>query len=439
METSYTPLQHGSSGAPVAGERLVPRLVATSLLTVLLYGFATEAIAADFGTPPSGPYRILFNDHTVYARPNLLKAKRVFAALAKDGQIFVPLRSMFEQMGAVVTVSPDGKTITAVKSDARVSVTLGKSEAMIQGETRPLDAPPMLHRGIVLVPVRFLSEALGAYVEWIPERHIVVVRYNPALPPPIVPPTPIPTVAPTAAPPIPTATPTPSEHAHRSNRSFIEGALWGPQNYNEFAAGEFCRHSYIADGAYALKNSPLALKVDFRQAAYVTSDTLTDRNGNHFTSFANIEGGSTLTPVFLGRQSSLDGRVEYQIADPRISVGVGYLHTSTNYGYPRLNAVGAGIEKLPDFRPGINLFGSAFYYPTASGDYTVTDAASSNVGKIYRQEYTIVKYDLGAALVWEHSPAYLYGGFNGDRYRAKQNAPVDQTHDGPYIGLGVTL
>lgn len=101
--------------------------------------------------------------------------------------------------------------------------------------------------------------------------------------------------------------------------------------------------------------------------------------------------------------------------------------------------MGVGIEKLPDLRSGINFFGSAFYYPTASGDYTVTSPGSSNLGKTYRQQYGIVKYDIGLALVMTHFPIYLYGGFNGDRYTAKQDAPIGQTHDGPYVGLGVKI
>ncbi|HVN69470.1 MAG TPA: hypothetical protein VMU38_07480, partial [Candidatus Binatia bacterium] len=59
----------------------------------------TAAPAPDFGSPPSGQIPILYNDHHVYATPDTLKQGRVLAALAKGGEIYVPLRSMFEQMG----------------------------------------------------------------------------------------------------------------------------------------------------------------------------------------------------------------------------------------------------------------------------------------------------------------------------------------------------
>ena len=392
-----------------------------------------------FGAPPSGEIPILYNDHTVYAKPDILKRSRVLAALVKNGHVYIPLRSMFEQMGAAVSVSDDGNTITASKEGASVSVTLGKAEVVVNGETRPLDVPPMLYHGVVLVPVRVISEALGAYVLWVHDRRLVVVRYNPVVPPPPPPirstmppvPTAPPTIAPLVATPTPSPTPTPYSY-----RGFIQAAFSAPHNYNEFSDGQWCPESYLVSGGYAFKDSPLAVKLDYRQDVYVTSDNF-DTGGNHYTQFATIDGGVAFTPVFLARQSTLDARLEFQIAAPRIYLGVGYLHTANNYGYPQLNGAGFGIEKLPDLRPGVNLYGSAFYYPSASGNYTVMDPASVNVGKTYQQEYQILKYDAGLALVFAHSPLYLEGGVSGDRYGAKRNAPIGQTHDGLYLGLGV--
>lgn len=393
-----------------------------------------SAVAAspDFGSPPSGEIPILFNNHTIYAKPDVLKQGSVLAALVKDGQIYVPLKSMFEQMGATVSASADGNTVTAVKDGVNVSVTVGKAEVVINGETRPLDVPPMIYKGIVLVPVRVLSEALGAYVQWVPDQHVVVVRYIPPTPVPTAAPTAAPTIAPTSAPtlaPIPVQTPYPA---------FIQAAYTRPSNYNEFVAGGYCS-GYLVSGGWAIKNSRFAIKLDYRYDSYVTSDTLTTANGNQYTRFSTIDGGSALVPVSLASQSTFDARVEYRVASPWIYVGVGYLNASNSYGYPQLNAAGFGVEKLPNLVQGVNLYGSVFYYPSASGNYTINNPASSNNGKVYPQHYGITKYDIGLALVMKHFPLYLYGGFNADTYSAKQNAPIGQTHAGPYIGVGVKL
>ena len=145
---------------------------------------AGSAPPANFGAPPSGQIPILYNDRHVYSRPDVLKQGRVLAALVRGGTILIPLRSMFEQMGATVSYDPSSKTAVVSKSGAEVRVTVGKPEVIINGESRPLDVPPILYQGDVLVPVRVISEGMGAYVQWVPDRRLVVVRYIPATPPP---------------------------------------------------------------------------------------------------------------------------------------------------------------------------------------------------------------------------------------------------------------
>ena len=415
--------------------------IGAALLLLLLS--AVKADAADFGSRPSGEIPIIFNDRTVYAKPDVLKRNRVLAALVREEQIYVPLRSMLEAMGATITVSSNGNTITADKPGSRVSVTLGIAEVIINGEVRSLDVPPIRVRGILLVPVRVLSEALGAYVQWVPEKHVVVVRYlaSPPSPVPAAPPAAAPISSPTAsstafaAPPTaaPTAIPTSASYS-----MFVTAAYSRPMNYNEFVAGGYC-DTYLLGAAYAPLRSAFAVKADFRQDAYVTSSNASDAFRNHYTSFGTIDGGRAFVPVFRARQNSLDVRVEAKVAAPRLYVGVAYLRTSNNYGYPNLNAVGGGLEKLPDLHPGFSFYGSAFYYPSASGTYTVSNPASINNHNSYDQRFAVLKYDVGVALVIAHSPVYIHGGYSGDRYSVHQNAPVGQVHTGPYAGLGVKI
>lgn len=405
------------------------------LMLGLVIAAVTPAWAsnADFGTPPSGQIPILYNDHTVYSKPDLLKEGRVLAASVQNGQMYVPLKAMFEQMGATVTASPDGNTYTVTRGDSSASVTLGKNEVVVNGSSRPLDVPPILFHGIVLVPIRVLSEALGAYVEWVPAKRLVVVRYIPPTPPPTPSPTAMPSVAPA-----PTATPIP-ERSPAPYIAYVAAALSARSNYNEFTSGQHCNQSYLVSAAFAPANSRWAGKIDFRQDAYVTNSNVTDVLGNQYTQFATIDGGYAATPVFLGKQSSIDARLEYQVANPRVYVGLGYLQTSNNYGYAQLRGLGAGVEKLPELRPGISYYGSAFYYPNASGNFTVASPGSSNNGTTYRQRYAVTKLDVGLALVLRNFPVFLYGGYSGDEYNAKQNARIGQTHNGPYLGLGVKL
>ena len=71
---------------------------------------------------------------------------------------------MLEQMRAMVTALDDGRTFTASKPGASVTVRLGVKRVTINDETRPLGVTPMLYNGSALVPIHVMSEVLGAYV-----------------------------------------------------------------------------------------------------------------------------------------------------------------------------------------------------------------------------------------------------------------------------------
>jgi hypothetical protein len=321
-------------------------------------------------------------------------------------------------------VSYDGasKSVKATKPGSEVQVTLGKNEVLINGESRPLDVPPMMYKGSLLVPVRVISEALGAYVQWVPEQHVCVVRY--------VPPTPVPTPAPKAS---ATPAPTPAPSAAPKELGYLQGGYTLGRNYNEYAAGVNGKGSSFV-GSGALLFDPFAIKVDFRQDQYLTTANATSTSGAPLTQFNTIDGGTDFAPQFQARQSTLDGRLEFKIASPQIYIGGSYVQASNNYGNPRLTGAGAGLEKLPDFQSPLGWFGSAFYYPVIKGNYTVPFTSSSNFGKVYSVQYQLLKYDIG---IYFGGTVYGMLGYSGDRMTVKQNAPIGQTHSGPYVGLGI--
>ena len=416
----------------------------TGTATSATSGTQVADAMANFGSPPSGEVPILYNDHHVYANPDTLRQGRVLGAIVSHGSLMVPLRSMFEQMGATVSYDAASKSVTAQKEGAQVQVTLGKNEVIINGESRPLDVPPMMYKGTLMVPVRVISEALGAYVEWEPSQHLCVVRY--------LPPTPVPTPAPTEAPtPVPTPAPTPAPTT-APVLGFAQGGATFGKVYNEFSAGSRDAQgagvgsatsgfdgSFVIAGAYLF--NPWALKVDFRQDGYDTTVSNTNQScsSGGCTVFTTIDGGTAVVNAFRAKQSTLDGRLEYNIgAYPGLYIGVGYLQASNNYGYPTLHGPGAGLEKLPSFDQGWSWFGSAFYYPNANGTWVNNDETSSTFNQSFKQSYNILKYDIGLNVDFSGSPFYIYAGYSGDRYTKKDNnEPINQTHSGPYAGLGV--
>ena len=429
------------------------KLLSTAALVVLLGATGgnlgntviaqTAPAPADFGAPPSGTIPILFNDHHVYSRPDKLKQGRVLAALVRGGTILIPLRSMFEQMGASVAWDPASRTADISKAGADVKVTVGKPEVIINGETRPLDVPPEVYQGVVVVPVRVISEGMGAYVQWVPEQRLVVVRYQPPTPPP--PPPPAATAVPTAA---PTATPTPVPAAYQDH--FIVGDyIISPKVYNEFSPGNIGSGSYTVRGGleFNIGNMPWMLEGDYRQWVYPHNQGIATPAGFAPGMSCGAAGafgtsgcvttiggtGSTFVPSFTVRDYDFDGRLGLRVANPRIYVGVGYLYRGNNAGYPNLHGWGAGVEKLPDLDQTFTVYGSAYYYWNVNGSCGVGVCPTGP----YTLAYNILKYEIGGAFRFGNSPIFFDFGWLGDRGNNSSNAPANFTHNGPYVGLGL--
>jgi len=84
-----------------------------------------------------------------------------------NGRLLVPMRVIFEALGAIVD-RWDGltQTVYAHKGGITIVLQVGNATALVNGRPFTLDAPPANIRGRILVPLRFVSEALGAAVSW---------------------------------------------------------------------------------------------------------------------------------------------------------------------------------------------------------------------------------------------------------------------------------
>ncbi len=84
----------------------------------------------------------------------------------RHDRTLVPLRGIFEALGASVIWDSNSQTITAIKDDTLIKMKIGNSTALKNGSEIFLDVPAELINDRTMVPVRFISEALGAKVDW---------------------------------------------------------------------------------------------------------------------------------------------------------------------------------------------------------------------------------------------------------------------------------
>lgn len=83
-----------------------------------------------------------------------------------SGFVFVPLRGVFEKMGAKVAYDKSSGVISADGQGRHVELRVGNKMARVDDETLFMLQPALSLHGRTLVPLRFLSEVLGASVEW---------------------------------------------------------------------------------------------------------------------------------------------------------------------------------------------------------------------------------------------------------------------------------
>lgn len=83
-----------------------------------------------------------------------------------EGRTLVPLRAIFETLGAAVEWDQDTSTVTAERGDTSIKLQIGNAIAYKNGIGFKLDVPGQLVQNRTMVPLRFVSEALGCSVSW---------------------------------------------------------------------------------------------------------------------------------------------------------------------------------------------------------------------------------------------------------------------------------
>ncbi len=93
------------------------------------------------------------------------------------GRTFVPLRFVSESMGAKVVWHPNTRTIDIELGEHIINLKIGSTTATVDGTPKQLDAAPFIdtEANRTLVPIRFVAEFLGAKVYWIGRLRKVII------------------------------------------------------------------------------------------------------------------------------------------------------------------------------------------------------------------------------------------------------------------------
>jgi len=92
-----------------------------------------------------------------------------------DSRTMVPMRAIFEALGAEVSWEDATRTAVSKKADTTVNITIGENRIVKNGTDIAIDVPAQIVDSRTLVPVRAVAEAFGCDVFWEAEQRIVRV------------------------------------------------------------------------------------------------------------------------------------------------------------------------------------------------------------------------------------------------------------------------
>ena len=92
-----------------------------------------------------------------------------------NDRTLVPLRGIFETLGATVEWDDATQTVTAYRDDTSISLQIGSKSLYVNRVLKEIDVPAQLVNDRTLVPARAVAESFGANVDWDEANQTVII------------------------------------------------------------------------------------------------------------------------------------------------------------------------------------------------------------------------------------------------------------------------
>jgi N-acetylmuramoyl-L-alanine amidase len=126
---------------------------------------AAPVLATPISNPAGVPQVILDGRQLTFEVPPIIE----------NGRTLVPLRAIFEAMGASVNWDNSTRTVTSVKGTTTVVLPIGSTRPTVNGQVWPLEVAAKIKNDRTLAPLRFVGEAFGGKVDWNNSTRIITI------------------------------------------------------------------------------------------------------------------------------------------------------------------------------------------------------------------------------------------------------------------------
>jgi hypothetical protein len=145
----------------MGGNKMKKIVLFITVSVIMLMAFTTTSFA-------QLPLRVVVNGNRV----NFPDAEPF---IDDNGRTQVPVRFVSEALGAEVSWEGSTKTVTISQRDKEIKIVIGKKDYTINGEKSLMDTEALLKEDRTFIPIRFVSEGLGARVDWDPAVRTVYI------------------------------------------------------------------------------------------------------------------------------------------------------------------------------------------------------------------------------------------------------------------------
>ena len=95
-----------------------------------------------------------------------------------DGRTLVPARGVFEKMGMQVSWNGEKQEVTVTNGEKTLRLVIGEKNLTVDGRTIDMDVPAQTINDRTMIPLRAVSEAMNAKVDWSEETSTVSITYR---------------------------------------------------------------------------------------------------------------------------------------------------------------------------------------------------------------------------------------------------------------------
>ena len=153
---------------------------------LMLFLFPTTALASsmmvliDVTSPfaPGGAWKAVI----VGSGSNLDETRFTVDPVIENGRTLVPLRQVANALGYEVRWDAPNKKITLLghnlqEEDVTLTMKIGNNQATVNSQTVTMDVPPKIINNSTMIPIRFVSEAMGYFVKYV-DGIIYITNYE---------------------------------------------------------------------------------------------------------------------------------------------------------------------------------------------------------------------------------------------------------------------